>query len=240
VASSSCGSTRAEDGDHARRGSPRLRRTSQGKVRCRGARFPLKPGIARRRSRGSPVLGPTSHSPERGPRSVVFGSARQESQGDRTRSLRGIAERPTPARGSVSRRHPGVGVLRQTLPRTSGAAGWISPSGGDSLPPSAPWQAAGAAPSGARAPEIGAPRKARQRYGSPSSDTRIVRGRLGSQIVGSSEKLPTTHLRSNHVAAPGRNLFLAGPLRGLAGFDFRVLPRGPKRCHRKTRERSRR
>jgi hypothetical protein len=83
-------------------------------------------------------------------------------------------------------------------------------------------------------------RKAQWRDGSPSSDTRIVRGRLGSQIVGSSEKLPTTHLRSNHVAAPGRNLFLAGPLRGGAGFDFRVLPRGPKRCHRKTRERSRR
>jgi hypothetical protein len=45
--SSSCGSTWAEKGSQALRGSPRLRRTSQGKVRCGGARFPPKPGIAR-------------------------------------------------------------------------------------------------------------------------------------------------------------------------------------------------
>ena len=60
----------------------------------------------------------------------------------------------------------------------------------------------------------------------PPSDTRIVRGRLGSQIVWDSEKLPTTRLYADHGTAIGRNLFLAGPLWGLAGFDLRVLPRG--------------
>jgi hypothetical protein len=138
---------------------------------------------------------------------------------------RDIVGRPTPTRGSVSPRRSGwrpppdatepEAGGRYGAPRVvaTGSARSVAGHGSRSS-----WNTS---PGGRHT------RKARQRDGSPSSDTRIVRGRHGSQIVWGSEKLPTTHLHADYETAPGRKLSVAGTLWGLAGFDFRALPRGP-------------